>query len=224
MGPPKFPRYPCVCMPCSPTPVVSLLTCPDVRKGCCLPLERQRRLSFPFGGDSILSTTTTTISGFHTTACTLTTPGSIHPITGMHAGSLRTCPAQALIRSDLPFSYLRTDWVPLARFRNLLSSPCFGLSLARLSQVPELPLLMHALLSDPDGDPTRSPYRGLGLLPSALFTASAFSSLGWGGLSLWDHDSYLISRLNHTACILTTPGSAHPVAVIHAGSLRSCPA
>jgi len=42
---------------------------------------------------------------------------------------------------------------------------------------------MHALLSDPGGDPTRSPYRGLGLLPSALFTASAFSSLGWGGLS-----------------------------------------
>ena len=66
---------------------------------------------------------------------------------------------------------------------------------------PSYPFLMHALLSDPGGGPTRSPYRGLGLLPSALFTASAFSSLGWGGLSLWDHDSYLISRLNHTACI-----------------------
>jgi hypothetical protein len=31
------------------------------------------------------------ISGLNAAACTLTTPGSIHPVTGMHAGSLRTC-------------------------------------------------------------------------------------------------------------------------------------
>ena len=38
-----------------------------------------------------LWTTTIHISGFNSAACTLVTPGSIHPVTGMHAGSLRTC-------------------------------------------------------------------------------------------------------------------------------------
>jgi hypothetical protein len=49
MGSPKFPRYPCVYMPCSPTPVVSFLTCLSVRKDCCLPPRGRRRLSFSFG-------------------------------------------------------------------------------------------------------------------------------------------------------------------------------
>jgi hypothetical protein len=52
MGSPKFPRYPCACMPCSQTPVVSFLTRLSARKDCCLPPQRQRRLSFPFGWGS----------------------------------------------------------------------------------------------------------------------------------------------------------------------------
>jgi hypothetical protein len=72
------------------------------------------------------------ISGLNAAACTLATPGSIHPVTGMHAGSLRTC-------------WLGFDPVGLAlllaahrlgnisEFQYLLSSsPRFGFILARI--------------------------------------------------------------------------------------------
>ena len=48
-----------------------------------------------------------------------------------------------------------------------------------LSQVPELPLCVHAPLLDPGGVPPRSPCRKKGLLPSDGCNTSAFSPLGW---------------------------------------------
>lgn len=51
----------------------------------------------------------------------------------------------------------------------------------RLSQVPELPLWVHAPLSDPGGVLSRSPYHVRELRPSAAYKASAFPSFGWEG-------------------------------------------
>jgi len=47
--------------------------------------------SFPREGRLSTRTTTILISGLNFTACTLATPGSVHPIAGTHAGSLQTC-------------------------------------------------------------------------------------------------------------------------------------
>ena len=92
VGSPKFPSYPYEYMPCPhQTPVVPFLTCHVVEKVCCLPPGEKRRLSLPRVGGLSLRTTTNHISGLNLTACTLTTPGTEHPIAGMHAGSLRTC-------------------------------------------------------------------------------------------------------------------------------------
>lgn len=85
---------------------------------------REKRLSF--------WTTTIHISGFNLTACILATPGSIPLITETHAGSLRTCLAQALAWSDLPCGL--TGWVTSTSFIFSYSkapSPRFGLILAR---------------------------------------------------------------------------------------------
>jgi hypothetical protein len=61
--------------------------------------------------------------------------------------------------------------------------------------------LVHALPSDPGGGPTRLPYRRLDLLPSAMRTASAFSSFGREDYPSGPRHC-TISGLNHTACIL----------------------
>jgi hypothetical protein len=102
----------------------------------------------PSGGEDILSTTTTSISGFHTTACALTAPGFEHFITEMHAGSLRTC--WLGVGPVGLASYLAHRLGTTSKFQNLLSSPCFGFILARprtdpygrLSRIRFLPQVM----------------------------------------------------------------------------------
>ena len=41
--------------------------------------------------EGIFMTTTILISGLYHAACLLTTPGSVHPLTMVHAGSFLTC-------------------------------------------------------------------------------------------------------------------------------------
>jgi len=80
-------------------------TCPDLirPRWCPSPLAMTRKRTAAFrslqgvgflslrAGRLSSSTTIIHISGFNSTACTLATPGFVHPVTGMHAGSLRTC-------------------------------------------------------------------------------------------------------------------------------------
>jgi hypothetical protein len=58
---------------------------------CCLPATGNRRLSAQSLLRTILLSTTLLFSGLQHAACLLATPGSIHPLAGMHAGSLLTC-------------------------------------------------------------------------------------------------------------------------------------
>ena len=58
---------------------------------CGLPATGHRRLSPQSLLRIILLSTTLLFSGLHHAACLLATPGSIHPLAGMHAGSLLTC-------------------------------------------------------------------------------------------------------------------------------------
>jgi hypothetical protein len=79
-------------------------TCPALRPRWCpslLAMSQERTAAFrwmhyvgflsPRVGRLSAWTTVIHISGLNLTACTLATPGIEHPITGMHAGSLRTC-------------------------------------------------------------------------------------------------------------------------------------
>ena len=85
------------------------------------------------------------------------------------------------------------------------------------SHVPKSPLCMHALLSDPGGvlgtrhiAPRTAAFRPLETVGFLLDTALR---------SILLSTTILISGLNHTACILATPGSVPPLAETHAGSL-----
>ena len=85
------------------------------------------------------------------------------------------------------------------------------------SHVPKSPLCMHALLSDPGGvlgtrliAPRTAAFRPLETVGVLLDTTLR---------SILLSTTILISGLNHTACILATPGSEHPFAEMHAGSL-----
>src|SRR5262249_32494078 len=89
-----------------------------------------------------------------------------------------------------------------------------------LSQVPELPLWVHAPLSDPGGV----------LYPchSASRTA-AFRRLQTVGFPLHTTVRDILmsttihfSGLNHAACVLATPGFVRPLTGRHAGSLLTC--
>ena len=88
-----------------------------------------------------------------------------------------------------------------------------------LSQVPEFPLCMHAPLSAPGG--------ALGTRPHAPRTA-AFRCVQTVGVPLDPSEgicmttTILISGLYHAACLLTTPGSVHPLTMVHAGSFLTC--
>src|SRR5712692_8309278 len=101
-------------------------------------------------------------------------------------------------------------------------SPSPGMSQGArwFSQVPTSPLCMHALLSDPGGV--------LGTRPIAPRTA-AFRPLETVGVlldtilrSLLLSTTLRLLGLNHTACILTTPGFVPPLAETPAGSLLTC--
>jgi hypothetical protein len=88
-----------------------------------------------------------------------------------------------------------------------------------LSQVPELPLWRYAPLSDPGGV--------LRTCHSAPRTA-AFRCVQTVGVPLDPSEgifmttTILISGLYHAACLLTTPGSIHPLTMVHAGSFLTC--
>jgi hypothetical protein len=58
---------------------------------CCRPATGNRRLSPHYLWRTLLLSTTLLFAGLHHAAYLLTTPGSIHPLAGMHAGSLLTC-------------------------------------------------------------------------------------------------------------------------------------
>jgi hypothetical protein len=72
------PRWCPGCLPCRP-------------QDCCLPATGNRRLSPQYLLRTILLSTTLLFSGLNHAAYLLATPGSIHPLAGMHAGSLLTC-------------------------------------------------------------------------------------------------------------------------------------
>jgi len=79
---------------------------------------------------------------------------------------------------------------------------------------------MHALLSDPGGvlgtrliAPRTAAFRPLETVGVLLDTTLR---------SILLSTTILISGLNHTACILATPGSVPPLAETHAGSLLTC--
>jgi hypothetical protein len=88
-----------------------------------------------------------------------------------------------------------------------------------LSPVPELPLWRYAPLSDPGGV--------LRTCHSAPRTA-AFRCVQTVGVPLDTPEgifvttTLLISGLDHAACLLTTPGSVHPLTMVHAGSFLTC--
>jgi hypothetical protein len=89
----------------------------------------------------------------------------------------------------------------------------------RPSQVPELSLCIHALLSDPGG------VLPLRLLPVRTAAFRAIKSVGFPSCFIGsypsDHDQ-IISGFNTTACILATPGSIRPLTRTHAGLLPTC--
>ncbi len=66
------------CLPCRP-------------QACGLPATGNRRLSPPYLLRTLLLSTTLRVAGLHHAACLLAPPGSIHPLAGMHAGSLLIC-------------------------------------------------------------------------------------------------------------------------------------
>jgi len=118
-------------MPRSQTPVVSLPARRDARRDCCLPLCTVRRRFFPSVREGILVGHNVQISGLNSAACTFATPGFIHPVTGMHAGSLRTC---WLGFGPVGLAFLAAHRLGnISEFQCLLSSsPRFGFSLARI--------------------------------------------------------------------------------------------
>jgi hypothetical protein len=78
------------------------------------PLET---VGFPLGPAlrDILLSTTILISGLNDAACILATPGSVQPLTGMHAGSLLTCWLGFRQVGLEPFSIL-THWATTTSF------------------------------------------------------------------------------------------------------------
>jgi hypothetical protein len=88
-----------------------------------------------------------------------------------------------------------------------------------LSHVPALPLWRYAPLSDPGGV--------LRTCHSAPRTA-AFRCVQTVGVPLAPSEgifmttTILMSGLYHAACLLTTPGSVHPLTMVHAGSFLTC--
>lgn len=104
--------------------------------------------------------------------------------------------------------------VPLL-FRPFTARKHWALPSPRATPVSTCPALR------PRWRPPHSPFREPGLLPSAHSKASAFLPLGRGNLS-FSTTTIHISGLNHAACTLATPGTEHPIAGMHAGSLRTC--
>jgi len=83
----QFPSSPCEYMPRSQTPVVSRT--PGSLSAGLLPSTRARVSAFsPASTGIILWTTTILISELYDAACRLATPGSVQPLTKLHAGSL----------------------------------------------------------------------------------------------------------------------------------------
>src|SRR5262245_4729744 len=120
------------------------------------------------------------------------------------------CPSRARVQEEAP-GHARAFGHPVPQ------SGHGGQGDRWLSQVPELPLWLHAPLSDPGG--VLSPR------PIASRTA-AFRRLQTVGFplntSLRDillSTTIHISGLNHAACILATPGFVRPHTGRHAGSL-----
>ena len=100
-----------------------------------------------------------------------------------------------------------------------VSSPAVVHGDIRPSQVPELSLCMHALLSDPGGvQPVR-------LLPVRTAAFRCIKRVGFPSTApevIPMTTTIHISGLNNTACILAAPGSIPPLTRTHTGSLPTC--
>lgn len=91
-GPPKFPSYPFVCMPCSIDPG----GVPSARLDASgtAAFRWLDCVGFPSDAlEDILLTTTIHISGLNITACKLVPPGSVPSLTETHAGFATDLPA-----------------------------------------------------------------------------------------------------------------------------------
>ena len=123
--------------------VAPVRTCPDLRPRWCpslLAVTQEKTAAFRYvqcvGVSSPRSGRypvghNVQISGLNSAACTFATPGFIHPVTGMHAGSLRTC---WLGFGPVGLAFLAAHRLGnISEFQCLLSSsPRFGFSLARV--------------------------------------------------------------------------------------------
>ena len=99
---------------------------------CCLPATGNRRLSLATPLRAILLSTTIRISGLHHAACLRATPGSVHPLATMHAGSLRTC-WLGWGQVGLEPSSVLTHWVTTTNFMGFLPIPRSRASLGATS-------------------------------------------------------------------------------------------
>jgi hypothetical protein len=102
-------------------------------------------------------------------------------------------------------------FVPPVSFRHYLHGDI------RLSQVPELSLCVHALLSDPGGVLSACSFAPSGLLSSSYSTLSTFPISGYPLTT-----TIMFSGLNNTACILAPPSSIPPLTRTHVGLLPTC--
>ncbi len=92
-GPPKFPSYPFVHMPCSIDPGGVLSACHSAFRTAAF--RWVDCVGFPSDVPKvILMTMTIHISGLNNTACKLVPPGSVPSLTGTHAGFATDLPAQ----------------------------------------------------------------------------------------------------------------------------------
>jgi hypothetical protein len=132
VGSPKFPSYPCECMPCPhQTPVVPFLTCHVVRRSAAF--RQVKSVGFPSLGweDYPYGPRPTIFRG------SISRPAlSLHPAPNtplLECTRVRYGPVgSTLVRSDLPWSYAAHRLGNINEFQTLLSSsPHFGFILAR---------------------------------------------------------------------------------------------
>jgi hypothetical protein len=110
-GPLKFPGYPCMHMPRSSIPVVSSSLALALRG--LLPSGVSKPSAFPGLRPVIPMNYNHTFSGLSHAACALATPGFIHTLADMHAGSLQI---RRLTSSRGNWALARTHWVTVSNF------------------------------------------------------------------------------------------------------------
>ena len=113
-----------------------------------------------------------------------------------HGGSNHATPGLLVTRSPIPGIQQGERW---------------------LSQVPELPLWLHAPLSDPGG--VLNPCHIASRTAAFRRLQTVGFPLRTTGRDILMSTTIPISGLNHAACVLATPGFVRPLTGRHAGSL-----